>query len=128
MIDMQETPTLLFSDKKIEPREGCVYVTIGKRVFYLEDSEAAPMFVSTWLEGEDQTHEANFTEAKTNSVKLLEELQNVHDYLQEEINRVWTYQNIPDEAVNHVEKAYKNAMRLICPLVNCEYIKEENRN
>ena len=52
-------------DKEIDIREGCIYVTLGHRTFYLENSVAAPLCCSTWIEGEPESHyEAIFKKAE----------------------------------------------------------------
>jgi len=43
-------------DKELDIREGCVYVTLGCRTFYLENSSAAPMCCSTWINGEPNSY------------------------------------------------------------------------
>ena len=48
-------------NKKIDVRDGCIYVTLGHRTFYLENSDAAPMCVTTWIDEEPKSHyEAHF--------------------------------------------------------------------
>ena len=52
-------------DKEIDVKEDCVYVTIGHRTFYLENSDAAPMYCTTWIDGEPQSYyEAQFKKEK----------------------------------------------------------------
>ena len=43
-------------DKELDVREGCVDVTLGCRTFYLENSHAAPMCCSTWINGEPNSY------------------------------------------------------------------------
>ncbi len=47
-------------DKEIDVREGCVYVKLGNTTFYLEDSDAAPMYCAAWVKGESGHHIAHF--------------------------------------------------------------------
>ena len=36
--------------------DTCFYVKIGSRTFYIEHSEAAPMYINSWIEGESNTN------------------------------------------------------------------------
>lgn len=53
---MPDSINLKVADYDIDVRQGCVYLKIGSRTFCIEHSNAAPMYVSTWIDCEPNTH------------------------------------------------------------------------
>jgi hypothetical protein len=45
-----EPTKLTVGNKKIDVREGCIYLTMGKTTYYID--EIAPLFVRAWIKGE----------------------------------------------------------------------------
>ena len=54
------------------------------------------------------------------------QLKEIHDYFSWSMNNVYYNSNIPTDVALGMEKAYKDSMLKICPLINCEYYKQKN--